>query len=212
MDGPAGEGRLNQFDMEERLAWSDGVAISADVNKILLDRIPAALRVERADGTADRNGTDWWVVRKYCLNSLSIDLKARDFDWLKKGQDDLALETWSVLPTDASPGKVGWTRDPEKRTDYILWLWCDTLRFCLVPFPALCKAFTYFWEDWSKQYKTRRQNSGGWQSECVFVPRQVVFAAINRWSNSYLPKRSETSIVKSFGNTQTTLFEVYEME
>lgn len=79
---------------------------------------------------------------------------------------------------------VGWTRDPNKRCDYILWLWQDTGRFCLVPFQMLCKVFSGNWMNWKSQFKTRKQKtrraSGDYHSECVFVPRREVWAEIYR--------------------------------
>ena len=38
---------------------------------------------------------------------------------------DIALETWSVI----EKLKIGWTRDLNKRSDYVLWFWLDTKRW-----------------------------------------------------------------------------------
>jgi hypothetical protein len=146
------------------------------IAKILRDRIPGCSDVTKADADSDRNGTDYWAVREYGLPPLSIDVKGRSSDFRAKGKDDLALETWSVLRS-----KVGWTRDPAKRTDYILWYWPDTKRFVLVSFPALCRVFRAYWERWHDQYECAIQSSESWQSECVYVPRDVVMNKIMLW-------------------------------
>jgi len=75
----------------------------------------------------------------------------------------------------------------------VLWLWADTKRFCLVPFPMLCKVFEQQWQAWSKHYKTRQQftprsGGSGYRSECVFVPRKEVWAAIYRQYGGSLHK------------------------
>lgn len=182
MDFVGGRGVSTVLDFAEQLAWSDGIAPDG-VERILRDRIPGCVAVRRANVREDRNGTDYWAVRIEPLRPLSVDLKARREDWAARGEDDLALETWSVIGE-----RVGWTRDISKQTDFILWYWSDTRRFCLVPFHALCRVFRSRWKEWSAMYHVPPpQDSGGWQSECVFVPRVVVQDAITRWQNGVVP-------------------------
>ena len=166
---------MTSFDFAEQLEWANGFK-DAGIAQILKARIPACYDVQKADEASDRSGTDYWALR-HDLPPLSIDCKVRRLDPIDKyGEDDLALETWSVK--GRSPG---WTRDETKRTDYILWFWTTSGRFELVPFPPLCKAFSLYWERWSAEYGPHEQNSGRWQSECVFVPRDVIKAKIADW-------------------------------
>lgn len=174
-----------EFMFSSQLVMSDGVSEASDVQSILLDAIPGAIDVVRANEIDDRSGTDWWVVMSNGVR-LSVDAKVRDQDWLAKPPpfkaDDLALETWSVVESQ----KIGWTRDDNKKTDYVLWLWKDTGRWCLVPFRMLCGVFTDHWQSWSTEFKTATQKTVGrscWHSECVFVPRRTVWEAIyNKYS------------------------------
>ena len=170
------------YDFDTQLQWSNGHAPHG-VETILRNRIPDCVAVVRADADHDRNGTDHWAVRPDPLPPLSIDLKARAEDWAPRGDDDLALETWSVIGQ-----KLGWTRDTSKRTDYILWYWADTKRFCILPFHPLCRMFRLHMDEWCATYKVCRQDSGLWRSECVFVPRMVVQEAVWRWQNGCLKK------------------------
>lgn len=169
-----------EYDFNERLAFSDGYAESVSVESICLAQIPGAVSVDRAASSDDRNGTDWWVKRD-SIRPLSIDAKVRSVDWAAKPvpQDDLALETWSVVEHQT----IGWTRNSQKTTDYILWLWTDTGRWCLVSFPMLCVVMQSMWQEWSTQYKvrqqaTRRNDGSRYHSECVFVPRREVWKQI----------------------------------
>lgn len=148
------------------------------VKLVLLENIPGAINVKMSSPDEDRAGTDWWVIPKNG-RPLSVDLKARETDFREKtGKDDLALEIWSVKER----AKVGWTRDLAKTTDYVLWFWKDTKRWCLIPFPMLCKVFIANYLTWSAQYETAIQftpsTSSGYHSECVFVPRKVVWLEI----------------------------------
>ena len=163
---------------EDDRLWSEGFAEPQEIFEILLTNIPNALEVTKATDKQDRCGTDCWVTRKG-LRPLSIDLKVRICDPIETyGQDDLALETWSVLEQQ----KIGWTRNPDKETDYILWYFGGSHRWVLIPFPLLCKIFTEKWLEWTTQFKTRRQETSSdnysWHSECVFVPRKEVWDAI----------------------------------
>ncbi len=162
----------------EQLARSHGSDNA--IEAILLANIPGAVAVHKSHKTNDRKGTDFWVELSSGTH-LSVDVKVRAEDWSAKEEpdaaDDLALETWSVV----EQRKIGWTRDETKRTEYVLWYWQDTGRWCLLPFPMLCHVFRQNWQTWSQQYDTHRQFTreyGGYHSECVFVPREAVWDEI----------------------------------
>ena len=170
-----------EYGFEERLQMSEGISSTKSIEEILLANIPGAQRVVRAARSADRNGTDYWVHHARG-KPYSVDVKARSEDWAFKPEpntrDDLALETWSVVENQV----IGWTRDERKMTDYVLWFWKDSGRWCLVPFAMLCSVFAEFWEEWIFRFETARQqtpwNGGSYHSECVYVPRRDVWAAI----------------------------------
>jgi hypothetical protein len=167
------------YSFGERLQMSQGKVTGAKVDAILIANIPGALNVIPAHTHNDRSGTDWWVEMRGG-NFLSVDAKVRSKDWLHNGKDDLALETWSVVEAR----KVGWSRDINKRTDYVLWLWQDSGRWCLVPFQMLCAVFDKNWQFWRTEFQCNQQHtpsaSGGYHSECVFVPRRFLWAEIYR--------------------------------
>jgi hypothetical protein len=102
--------------------------------------------------------------------------------------DDLALETFS----DIGRSVPGWSRDETKQTDYICWYFETTGRTVLMPFPMLCAVFMEKWQEWRETYRPRIQNSGRWRSECIFVPRSVIWEAITQNSilvTDYLNKK-----------------------
>jgi hypothetical protein len=190
----------HEYEFGERLAMSSGVAASADVRAILLAQIPGAVSVTQASSVNDRQGVDWWVEMNTARH-LAVDAKVRGVDWAAShpNEDDLALESWSVVENEI----VGWTRDTAKRCDYVLWLWEDTGRFCLVPFPMLCKVFKDHWQRWAKKHKTRRQftprGSGGYHSECIFVPRREVWASIyTQFGGGVLPAAKHAAWLLQF--------------
>ena len=165
------------YSFQDQLGLSHGIAGDRTVEAILLAHIPNAVSVEVSAVSDDKQGTDYWVYRNNA-KPLSVDLKARNDDpMVSFGKDDLALETWSVKGR-----KIGWTLDASRGTDYILWLFRPTKRWALVPFPMLCAVFTEHRDEWVARYSspTQSSNNRSWESECVFVPRREIWAAIYR--------------------------------
>lgn len=182
-----------EYGFNEQLKMSQHSSVEDRIKSILLKIIPDAIGVEKADVSSDKKGTDYWVKMRDGT-SLSIDTKVREVDFAANDpeKDDLALETWSVMPFkeegEEIPGKIGWTRDETKRTDYVLWFWRDTGRHELVPFKPLCKVFQANWVWWSKKlFLACKQftpspyyKSGGYYSECIFVPRGMLLYEIRK--------------------------------
>lgn len=190
MDRVGQPGQVRDFG--DDLAWSAGHAIGEDIGAILKNIIPLVTSLRRASMDQDRSGTDWWVDRASGLDALSVDVKIRDIDPIEEFRvDDLALELWSVRPHGSNPGKIGWTFDPSKRTDFILWSWTRTGRYFLVSFPLLCQASILHRGEWETRFTHKIQKSGGagrvgWESECLFVLRRTVIDAIEELSAGIL--------------------------
>ena len=170
---------MNEFDFKKQLVMSAGTSITDDVGRLLLEKIPGSQKIIKANTRDDKSGTDYWIEHARGT-PISIDVKVRNEDPVqKRGKDDLALETWSVIGT-----KIGWTLDETKRTDYILWWFAPTRRWVLVPFMQLQAVFKARRDEWTLLYRTFKQRTvgtgsrSGWYSECVFVPRREVWAAI----------------------------------
>lgn len=170
-----------EYEFGEQLRMSQGIQGDKDIAAILMKHIPGAVRVKKANDQDDRNGTDYWVYHERG-EPYSVDVKFRSEDYAAKPEpfaaDDLALETWSVIEKRV----IGWTRNQSKMTDYVLWFWKDTGRWCLIPFAMLCAVFEERWEAWSREFRVATQYTQdvgrGWHSECVFVPRRLVWKTI----------------------------------
>ncbi|MDQ8186812.1 hypothetical protein [Pelagicoccus sp. SDUM812002] len=79
----------------------------------------------------DISGTDA-LIRLSDDQRLKTDLKFRTLDPRRFGNDDLAVETWSVFEKKI-PGYRG------KQTDVLIWIFKDTHRAVAVPFHAYRK-------------------------------------------------------------------------
>lgn len=172
---------MKTFTFQEQLIMSEeSIRENEDLETYLLAKIPLAASIRRAEKDDDKKGIDYWVTL-LSGRVIGVDVKVRKTDWKKRGCDDVALECWSVVEKKI----VGWTRDTQKQTDYILFLWRDTGRCMLLAFPVLCSIFLKHWEEWSKTYQTAYQltensRSSRWHSQCVYVPRRII------WQEVYL--------------------------
>lgn len=184
--------KARTFTFQNQLIMSEeAINEQEDLPTYLLRHIPLAEKVERANREDDRRGIDYWVTLQ-SGRVIGVDVKCRENDWQSRGCDDVALEIWSVVEKQV----IGWTRNTQKQTDYVLFLWKDTGRFLLLDFPVLCSIFIQHWETWRRIYQTAYQRTSecpsrsGWHSQCVFVPRQVIWREIYlRFGGSLQSKR-----------------------
>ena len=178
------------YDFHERLNFSKGVRQENDIDTLLAWRGLGAKTVRKTDIDEDRKGIDYVIVLDGGAE-VSVDAKARQKGCAKywQGVPELALEIWSVCPLDwcefqyakgRGTPKTGWTLDQSKSVDLILFTFdpADSRDVFLLPFQLLRTAFRQHLGDWLSTYPTPIQTSGAWQSQCCFVPVDVVQSAI----------------------------------
>jgi hypothetical protein len=140
-----------------------------------LDTLFHSLKVAKATTEEDKAGTDFWLT--FAGGRLSVDLKLRGVDPVVDfGRDDLVLETWSVYETR----KPGWTRDPAKLTDVVVWWWRPTDRIAILPYRILRDVFNEHWKEWAWKYDEMIQPNRGYTSRAVFVPSPLVLSAVEQ--------------------------------
>jgi hypothetical protein len=167
-----------EFCFRNELSFSQKQSVVDAVGRILVDAFSGVADVVPSKVWDDRRGVDFWVERNGAPR-LRVDCKIRRKDWQRYGRDDIALEIWS----DVERGVVGWTGDTAKHADFILWIWLDTGRWELIPFAPLQRAFRRHGRRWSSdEQNVARQrtteNGRTWESECVFVPREMLWSDI----------------------------------
>jgi len=118
---------------------------------------------------------------------VDIDEKTREKGCSQywNGEPELAPEIWSVMPggkydISYSQSKIGWTLDENKQTDYVYCTFhkSDTDQVFLLPFLLYRMAFNQKVNEWKATYRTAIQDSGYWESKCVFVPASIVIESI----------------------------------
>ena len=151
---------------------------------LIADLLPGVVAVVKTSTDQDKTGIDYIATLRRG-GSVFIDTKKREkgvANYWRWGEEELALEIWSVCPTATQLGRVGWTLDESKQTHYTLHFFdpSDSQRVFLLPFQLLRKAFREHYREWCATYPKARQNSGSWHSECLFVPAPVVLQAIQQ--------------------------------
>lgn len=129
--------------------------------------VPRVVGFRSGSSAEDRHGADFIIETP--SSEIRVDAKYRRRDY-RPLEDDVCLETWANVES----GKVGWTRDRDKNTDLVVWIWSETRRTLVVPFRPLCETMIQKWKQWSTDYRTERhvteRNGDYWSSACVFVP------------------------------------------
>lgn len=137
----------------------------------VLDRLIGPIAgLRRATLAEDLTGVDYWADRSGG-RSLGVDLKCREDDY-----DDLLIE----FESNSATKSPGWTVDPKKVTDYVLYLWPS--EEVLLPYPQLRAAAVTHIAEWRKTYREKSDptttNGGAYRTRWIPVPDRVVYAAM----------------------------------
>lgn len=172
---------MNDFNFSAKLRGSrDWSGSYVDTIQSLL---PGCESVKPCNRAKDRGGADF--VASIGGELLNIDAKTRDSGCSRywRSGPELAIEYWSACPEYKNEthqdNKPGWTFDPAKSTNYILYVWepQDSKDCYLVPIIELSKlasANRLKWADASR-LTWQSTNRGRWYSACSFVPaREIV--------------------------------------
>lgn len=177
---------MTVHDFGERLAFSQGVVPDDALLRRLCELVPSAIGTRAATKQEDRSGTDVWIERRG-LPALSVDFKHRDYCPIDRFRsDDACVETCSVYRGQTQPWRddlrevVGWTINPAKRTDYVVYTWPSKhgRRYWILSFPLLCRTSQIHWREWAVQFGERAAVNAGYRTLSVYPPRLTIAAAM----------------------------------
>lgn len=173
------------YNFDERLAFSKGRVQESD-EATLRGMFPESVSVEKTSADLDRAGVDYIVTLRRG-GIVRVDAKTRSRGcrrWWQDGQPEVPMEIYSVRPggkynIHPQAAKVGWTLDESKDVDLILFTFhpSDHEYAYARSFPLLRETFRRYFYRW-RIYKHDIQDSERWESECRFVPLDVVDAAM----------------------------------
>lgn len=167
------------YSFRDKLEDSNNKMIEREIQAVKIF-FPNANRLEIVNDTViDKLGCD--VIAHYTNgNTWKIDRKMRvkgcSRFW-KHGIPDLAPEIWSVVPEKWQKGIVGWTLDKTKITEWVVCTYHpeDTRECYCINFYEYRQFFIDNKDMLIKYgYRTAYQNSGGWRSQCLFIPIDII--------------------------------------
>ena len=170
-------------DFKQKLEYSLGERKNFDID-LLKKCFAKCISIQKTDIEADKNGIDY-IATLTNGATINIDAKTREkgaSKFWKYDEPELALEVWSIEPSNTYPGKIGWTLDNSTLVDYILYTFdkSDSDKFFLLPFQILRTVFYNKGKEWTTKYGTKKQTNSNWTSKAIFVPASVILAEINK--------------------------------
>lgn len=171
--------------MAQKLDFSMGENLKQDIS-LLKQAIIGCADIRKTDEATDKTGIDYVATLRGGA-VINIDAKRREKGcsrYWQNGQPEIALEIYSVVPSEYNKGKTGWTLNEKSNVDLILYTFDrnDCGSSYLIPFQHLRLAFIRNFNNWVNRYAVKTQNSGAWQSSAMFVPADDVLDAIRNIS------------------------------
>lgn len=137
---------------------------------------PELLGIHKAHLENDKLGVDFWL--EFPNGRMEgLDAKIRRPDFSLHGDDRIAcLE----LLANTTTRKTGWTIDPAKRSDWIMFHYIESGRSIFYNARELRAAVIRFLPDLKLTGKPSTQRTGGYESTSLFVSHRDLWAAIYR--------------------------------
>ena len=152
---------------------------------IIMNNVPHCEEVYKTNKEIDKKGADY-IAKLQSGNLMYIDAKNRRkgaSKYWKNGEPELVLEIWS----DIAKKVPGWTWKKDALADHILFTFYpeDSEKSYFFPTYELRNAFRKNGKKWAAEYGVHTNESEGangyrWKSMYIFVPANIVSAAINK--------------------------------
>lgn len=162
------------------LADSQAPEVDAAIRLAIMKAYPEVSAIVQACQENDRLGIDYWLEYKNGTMQ-TLDAKIRKLDYSIRGDDRTAC---IELVSNNRGGKLGWSIDPTKRTDIVLFYYIETGAAYFYPARELRAAIIANMNKLKATGKpdTQKTNSYGssYASESLFVSHAELWRAIYR--------------------------------
>ncbi len=159
--------KLNDFYAD--LKYSENKTEDQLINEFYYKVFPNLKEIKTiTDITLQKKGIDKILTLKNG-KEIAIDEKRRRVDY-----GDILLEEWSNFEKK----KKGWTGDPEKVTDYIVYI--IQSKIYIFPYDLLQLAWRKNYYQWREEYGIKEAQNPGYVTTNVPVPTDILFEAIKK--------------------------------
>ena len=160
-------------DFNADLAMSDRPDVVEAIKAACRKQWPDLLSVKKAHKLNDMIGVDYWL--EFQGKNEALDAKVRQQDYALHGDDRTAcLELVSNIQT----GKTGWTLDPAKLTDWVMFYYIESGSYVIYHARQLRAAVIHYLPDLKANGKPSVQRTGGYESTSLFVSHRELGRAI----------------------------------
>ena len=152
-----------------QLAASQSPEVDALVRRVMFEKFAGELlNIHHSHTENDRRGSDY-LLEFHNGKIEHLDVKTRTRDYHPKANAPIEYRTGQ---------KDGWTIDPDKITDWVLFLWLDTERSSLHHARMLRTVARDNQEEWVRTHQQSTQvSNGGYSSPCVYLTDHELWAA-----------------------------------
>lgn len=169
---------LTARNFDDDLAASQTPEIDAAVKLAIRNHYPDARSIMKSCPENDKAGADWWI--EFTNNKvLSLDAKIRTKDYTTATEDRIAC---IELVSSKTTGKLGWSIDPSKITDIVMFYYIDTKKAYFYPARELRNAIIANLDRLKAHGKpdTQKTESGNrfYESDSIFVSHAELWRCI----------------------------------
>jgi hypothetical protein len=156
-------------DFHNDLAASQTPEVDAAIVSAIRSQYPDARNIMKSCTENDKAGADWWI--EFTNNKvLSLDAKIRTKDYTTTTESRIAC---IEIVANTTTGKIGWSIDPSKITDLVMFYYIDTKKAYFYTARELRNAIIANWDRLKAHGKpdttTTKSGDGFYKSEVLFV-------------------------------------------
>lgn len=151
------------------------------------------LNIHKAHKQNDKLGADYTLeFPGYRHQALDVKIRRQDFSLPCHGGDNrtACLE----LVANTTNGKIGWSLDPNKITDWVLFYYIESGRWDIYNARELRAAVIRYLPRFRKIGKPETQQTGRYESTSLFVSHRDLSAAIYRNSHRSMAKNNDKAL------------------
>lgn len=164
-------------------AMSDQPAVVEAIKAACQVQWPDLLGIERAHQLNDLIGVDYWLeFQGGVKRTLDVKVRKDDYSLPSHGTRQDSRTACLELVSNTTTNKAGWSLDPAKITDYVLFYYKESGAAIFYDARQLRAAVIHYLPELKQRGKPSVQSTGRYQSTSLFVSHRELGAAIYRHS------------------------------
>jgi hypothetical protein len=170
---------VRSFDAD--LQMSEQPEVAAAIKEACHRQFPELLAIHKAHTENDKLGADYFLEFPNCkIETLDAKVRKLDYSLSAPGRTRDARTACIELVANTTNGKIGWSLDKDKITDWVLFHYIESGRSIFYNARELRAAVVANLPELKKTGKVSTQRTGKYESTSLFVSHRELWAAIYR--------------------------------